>query len=309
MPKIQEKNGKQVVRRNYENEDYILRHAWPSDCSFNINGSIDPEINKKYRDGLVYMEVFIHGTPNADTYIGAEASTFEDCEDTLWRKYQTYAHCTHEFTREAPHGKHYTNGAGFCKHCGMFKSDAFEPETVCDLCNQHTNLLSLYNGKQVCEGCYQKESWLNKMGCNFFNDTSFLEYLKLHKCLLISYKMEMSATDTSNIQSLKYIIQKEDGTQGSVSWTFERVAKGVFQVKTIQIENLYALMQMLFGPSFSGTYYVVPEGANSLQKKKEIIHQYWKQNPLSIPRHVQEELRMIEEIVEKTGEEKNDKRQ
>lgn len=178
MHKTIEKDSKKMVLLNDEQDYYILHHDWPLSTVWNLNGSLDPTVNQMYGLGSVSMEVFTHEPENAATMLGADGITFEECEEKCWEKYQEYQRCQHTFTRESPDGVHYTNGAGFCKHCGMFKSKAFEPETVCTACGKHANLFSTLNGEHLCENCYQNRSWQEKKHCVYFSENTLTNFVK-----------------------------------------------------------------------------------------------------------------------------------
>jgi hypothetical protein len=66
-----------------------------------------------------FFEVFPHGS---ETFIRAEGTTVEEAERAAYDQFARQLACPeHTFGR----GR-YTNGAGVCEHCGMFKPDVFE---------------------------------------------------------------------------------------------------------------------------------------------------------------------------------------
>ena len=71
-----------------------------------------------------YNTAFFEAFPKSpSTFIRGEGKTIEDAERQAFNKLTKYLACArHEFERRG-----YTNGAGFCKHCGLFKSKAFDP--------------------------------------------------------------------------------------------------------------------------------------------------------------------------------------
>jgi hypothetical protein len=75
-------------------------------------------------DGDNYRTAFFEAfTKEPDTFIRGEGSSVEEAEADAFQKYERYRACeNHEFER-----RKYRNGAGFCKHCGLFKSQCFEP--------------------------------------------------------------------------------------------------------------------------------------------------------------------------------------
>lgn len=113
------------ARRGFGAEAYVCLQKWPFKCFVQCGG-----------DGLVFEDddkgdlqdikktAFFEAFPrDPDTFIRGEGATIEEAEEKAFAKLIKYQACTgHEFER-----RKYTNGAGFCKHCGLFKSGAFEP--------------------------------------------------------------------------------------------------------------------------------------------------------------------------------------
>ena len=168
---VERRNGKRVVNENTRNVYYELKHDWPLDTTFNIN-NYSPKTREMFPDIKPHMEVFTNGVQNG-SYISSEQKTIEECEDTCWSLYQTYENCAHEFIRENLKGEHYSNGTGFCKKCGMFKSKAFLPETLCKHCQKPTNNVDLTE-EPLCEKCQRKLGVMSYGYCRFMNE----EYLK-----------------------------------------------------------------------------------------------------------------------------------
>lgn len=83
-----------------------------------------------------YITAFFEAFPKEpETFIRGEGKTIELAEQKAWEKFNRYMQCSgHEFERRG-----YENGAGFCKKCGMFKSGAFEPLTICCICEKPTH--------------------------------------------------------------------------------------------------------------------------------------------------------------------------
>lgn len=71
-----------------------------------------------------YVTAFFEAFPTEPkTFIRGEGSTIEEAEKQAFEQFQKHVSCPgHEFERRG-----YTNGCGLCKHCGLFKSKAFEP--------------------------------------------------------------------------------------------------------------------------------------------------------------------------------------
>lgn len=269
MHKIEIINDKKAIKLNYENSYYYTKYDWPLDTIFNLNGSLNKEINKKYSEGQVYMEIFTE-TSNAKTYDASYGNDFEECEEKLWNKYQSYLHCNHEYIRESPKGIHYSDGTGFCKHCGMMKINALKPESICEKCGKPATLIQLVDGKNVCEECNDKESWNNVLNCHYFTDFTFQEYLISKHCVLESYKMY----EKDNILNLIYTIIKNDGRKCELEWTMQKEDEGVYKVISYKYLGFFALSKILFGPTtFGRNYYLTTEGVNKLIQKKNMVEE------------------------------------
>lgn len=130
------------LARNSFGEDYKCKYKW-DDCSVQCGD-----------DGLVlddnedYFTAFFEAFPkNPKTFIRGEGNTIEEAEEKAWEQLQKYKNCkNHEFERNG-----YTNGSGFCKHCGLFKSHAFEPSTNCNICGKPTAYTCNINNEWYCE--------------------------------------------------------------------------------------------------------------------------------------------------------------
>lgn len=74
-----------------------------------------------------YITAFFEAFPKEpDTFIRGEGKDIAAAEEDAWTQYLSFVACKgHEFEKRG-----YTNGAGFCVHCGMFKSKAFVPEDI-----------------------------------------------------------------------------------------------------------------------------------------------------------------------------------
>ena len=97
------------------------------------------QTKKEYVDFEIYSE-------NPHSYFSAYGDTWEQAEKNAFKKFTGYVNChKHEFER-----RNYTNGVGFCRHCNLFKSKAFEPSTKCDICGIPTDYSS-GDDKYYCE--------------------------------------------------------------------------------------------------------------------------------------------------------------
>lgn len=126
------------------NKEYECKFPWDDDCGLQY-GEKGVVLTKK---GDSYTTAFLEAFPNnPDTFIRGEGATVEEAEKNAWEQLQRYRSCKkHEFERRG-----YENGAGFCKHCGLFKSKAFEPLTKCKICGKPTYYTSDINGNYYCE--------------------------------------------------------------------------------------------------------------------------------------------------------------
>ena len=93
---------------------YEPRRAWPEDCMVQWGEGIVP--------ATPFFEAFIPGT-----FIRGEGSTIADAEDRAFERHLSEQECDHRWGRERPGGRLYTNGAGWCRRCGAFRSAMFQP--------------------------------------------------------------------------------------------------------------------------------------------------------------------------------------
>lgn len=293
MHKTIEKDSKKMVLLNDEQDYYILHHDWPLSTVWNLNGSLDPTVNQMYGLGSVSMEVFTHEPENAATMLGADGITFEECEEKCWEKYQEYQRCQHTFTRESPDGGHYTNGAGFCKHCGMFKSQAFEPETVCTSCGKHANLFSTLNDEWLCEDCYKNRSWQEKERCIYFSEDTLLDFVK-RLGTLESIQFQKISTQ---LMTIRVFFQKE--TRYSMYMRLQKDCSGYGYWVEYYDANFITLRDYPFRASSLGTHIFIQDKDKEvlLQKKKKLNEKLeqevleWKKRPYK------EEIQYINKII------------
>lgn len=155
-----------LARRSFE-APWECTKDWPDDCfvqcgargmvfTGNDNsleralttaeGAIDALTGKSEHYVTAFFEAFPR---DPDTFIRGEGTTIEEAEQKAWDKFQRHLACeNHEFERRG-----YTNGAGFCKNCGLFKSAAFEPTTECYLCGAKTYYGNTNDSRYYCEVC------------------------------------------------------------------------------------------------------------------------------------------------------------
>lgn len=99
-----------------------------------------------------YHTAFFEAFPEINgvgTFLRGEGATIVDAEASAWEQYQKLSVCPgHEFEARG-----YTNGAGFCKHCGMFASNVIEPTDPCRKCGKPTWYGLDNEGRRWCERC------------------------------------------------------------------------------------------------------------------------------------------------------------
>lgn len=131
-----------LARKSF-GEDYECKKDWDKDC-FVQCGDSSVVVSKKGNYKTAFFEAF----PNEPkTFIRGEGNSIEEAEEKAWEEFKKYKSCdNHEFER-----KGYTNGAGFCKHCGLFSSKQFKPTTICKICGEPTNWTSDKNKEWYCK--------------------------------------------------------------------------------------------------------------------------------------------------------------
>lgn len=300
--------GEKRVKLNSGQKSYTLQYDWPMNTVFNLNGVLDEDledIKKLYKnhglptENICSIEVFTD-VPNVESFFGAEGNTLKECEDIAWKKYQSYLHCNHKFSRNSPSGEHYTNGAGFCIHCGMFKSKAFEPETICDKCKKNENLIPLIDGTNVCKDCYLKTSWNQRIGVSYFNDDKFLDYLRYHNCILEKYEQTWTE-DNEELLEQTFTILRPDKVNHKeyhschVTWKYKKIEAGLYEVKDyISSDNFYSLSRHIYGEKFMGNYYVL--GKESYPKLQEKLNKL--QKITSKRYYIEFEIESLKKILE-----------
>ncbi|MBS1722730.1 MAG: hypothetical protein JSS66_06945 [Armatimonadetes bacterium] len=97
-----------------------------------------------------YKTAFFEAFPKEPaTFLRGEGNTVEEAEASAWNQLQKHIACPgHEWEKRG-----YKNGAGFCKHCGLFKSKVFEPDEDCYLCGQKTYHGQTNDGRWYCKKC------------------------------------------------------------------------------------------------------------------------------------------------------------
>lgn len=135
-----------VLARRSEGSPYVCAKPWAEGCGVQCGDSGIVFV----QGGKSYMTAFFEAFPkNPNTFIRGEGVTIFDAEEDAWNQLQKFSACTHpDFEKRG-----YTNGAGFCVQCGMFKSKAFEPWEPCRFCSKPTYYTQDNQGRWCCEEC------------------------------------------------------------------------------------------------------------------------------------------------------------
>ena len=122
---------------------YECKYDWPEEC-FVQCGDEGVVFDKEDSYSTAFFEAF---PKNPNTFIRGEGKTIEDAEKKSWEVLQQYKSCSHhEFERRG-----YENGVGFCKHCNLFNSHAFEPLNKCTVCGTPTHYMQVLDGNWYCK--------------------------------------------------------------------------------------------------------------------------------------------------------------
>ncbi len=130
-------NGQRVLKEGMGSGKYVTKYLWPENTGLQYGKS-----GIVFGKNGVYQTAFFEAFPTVSgkgTFLRGEGDDPDEAEDKAWEIYQKYLNCPeHEFTR-MHRGKYRTDGCGICIHCGMFSTDAVEPETKCIICETPTN--------------------------------------------------------------------------------------------------------------------------------------------------------------------------
>lgn len=145
---------------------YLCKKDWPEDCNVQCgsNGIVLPsgsfekvmssesieDVTKNMITPETYVTAFFEAFPkNPNTFIRGEGKTIEEAEEMAYVQFEKISNCqNHEFEKRG-----YTNGAGFCKHCNLFKTNVFDPDHNCKICNVPTYYSFDKNKEVYCENC------------------------------------------------------------------------------------------------------------------------------------------------------------
>jgi len=135
---------------------YLCAYDWPDNCFVQAGDrGLVFAIGDASKD---YETAFFEAFPREPaTFIRGEGATVQDAETSAWKQFQQQVACPgHEFERRG-----YTNGGGFCKHCDMWMSHAFEPSTLCCICKKPTDWTHDTEGEYYCQE-HQRDMPLGK---------------------------------------------------------------------------------------------------------------------------------------------------
>lgn len=137
--------------------DYVCQYEWAEDCFVQCGGDA--------KNGW-FFESFPR---NPNTFLrGDSKESVEDAERKCWEEFQQQNKCNldhsdiNSFTKVRWDGHEYDNGVGWCKSCGMFKSECFPPWEECYQCKEKTFYSRDNKGNRWCKKCYNDipEDWL-----------------------------------------------------------------------------------------------------------------------------------------------------
>lgn len=98
----------------HSNPEYSPVCEWPDDCTVQWGHGLIPAVP--------FFEAFIPGT-----FIRGEGKDIEEAERKAFAQFEREALCDHLWGRQRPRRALYTNGAGWCRKCGAFRSSMFQP--------------------------------------------------------------------------------------------------------------------------------------------------------------------------------------
>lgn len=99
---------------------------WPEGTTLQYTYHPNKTTGKPY-----YIEAF---TKQPYTMFTAHGKTLKEVETLAWKSYRKAIECeNHEWE-----ARNYRNGAGFCKHCNLFRSGVLPIKEKCAICNERT---------------------------------------------------------------------------------------------------------------------------------------------------------------------------
>lgn len=127
---------------------YECQKDWPEDCG--VQAGEDGIVFDNSEEGS-YQTAFFEAFPTCHgigTFIRGEGNNIAEAEASAFSQYEKVKDCLHE---QGWDRKNYTNGAGFCKQCGMFSGKVLPPTTTCTICHTPCNWLTDKHGKHYCK--------------------------------------------------------------------------------------------------------------------------------------------------------------
>ena len=209
-----------IAKKSFDNEGYKCKYDWDDDCYVQCgdNGFV---FGKKRNYTTAFFEAF---PKNPNTFIRGEGQTIEEAETRAWEQLTNYKNCkNHEFERRG-----YKNGVGFCKHCGLMKSKAFEPSTKCVICGHPTYYTSDKEDNYYCKK-HSKDMPIDKM-----SDYQIRRYE--HK------KIKMITDEKSLNKTIEYL-KKEYSLKDNLNSIIDAIN---IKYKNLNLENEYIFTENCF---------------------------------------------------------------
>lgn len=98
----------------HPNPDYTPTCAWPDNCTVQWGHGLVPAVP--------FFEAFPPGT-----FIRGQGGSIAEAEQQAFDQYQRELTCDHHWGRHRKGRGTYTNGGGWCRRCGAFRSKMFRP--------------------------------------------------------------------------------------------------------------------------------------------------------------------------------------
>jgi hypothetical protein len=104
------------------NTDHDAQHPWPDGVY--VQGGAEGLVFRTA--GGAYRTAFVEAFPDG-TFLRGEGATISDAETACWVKFQALRTCP-AYPNHGPfEARGYTNGAGFCTHCGGWSAHVLPP--------------------------------------------------------------------------------------------------------------------------------------------------------------------------------------
>lgn len=156
-----------------KDKTYQCKFPWPPDSVVQAgdNGMVlsKRHFEESFENGETAVRVLTGDLPHyrtaffeaflksPDTFLRGEGKDLETAELEAWKKFQRYKDCV----RHCWITRGYTNGAGFCKFCGLFKSQCFKPKpsTKSELMELHKRFGDVAATIQQIEAAPDIQTW------------------------------------------------------------------------------------------------------------------------------------------------------